>query len=127
MSENDPLSKVTSKIPFTIAMVAIFGLVAGTITLMPIGPALGVVALVFAGAAAYTTVEYHLPDLDGTDPHDRAWIVRHMTRNVAALVIVLVIVFLLRRAGVPKDVINVCTPLVLGAVACAWYKWHGSI
>lgn len=124
---HDPVGRVAAKIPLTIALVVLFAVACGTITLLPLGPALGIVALVVAGSAAYTAIEYNLPDIDGDDPHDRAWVIHHMTRNTVAFAIIVGAGLVMRRMGVPADLVTVLTPVMLGVLAFGWYKWKGSL
>lgn len=127
MAQRDPVGSVTARIPLTIALVVLFAALAGAITFLPLGPALGIVALVVAGSAVYTVIEYNLPDIDGDDPHDRAWVVHHMTRNTVAFAIVVGAGLVMKRMGVPADLVTVLTTAMLGILAFGWYKWNGSL
>lgn len=127
MQDRDPLQRVTAQIPFTIAAVILCAVLGGLIMMLPVTKALGIVLLVLLGAAAYTAVEYKLPDLDGNDPHDRAWIVSHMTRNTVAVAIIIMILMGLRHAGAPKEVVNLLAPILVLILGYGWYRWKGSI
>ena len=127
MDDRSPVERVSAQIPFTIAAIIACAVLSGLIVMLPFGKAVGVVLLVTVGAAIYTAIEYRMPDLDGDDPHDRAWVIAHMTRNTVALAIVMIVLMGLRRAGVPKDVVTILAPLTLLALAYGWYRWKGRI
>lgn len=117
--EESPHSRIVAAAPFMIGAIAAFALAASAATLS-LPKALAMVAICFLAAAAYTAICYRIPDIDGRDPHDRNWILRNMTRNLAAAVGIAVIIVTLNHHGINISPILL---IVLNAITFAWAMW----
>ena len=117
--DENPRSKIVAAVPFMIGAIAVFALAAGAATLS-LPKALAMVAICFLAAAAYTAICYRIPDIDGRDPHDRNWILRNMTRNLAATVGIAILILTLNSHGIHISPILL---IVLNAMTFAWAIW----
>lgn len=117
--EENPHSRIVAAVPFMIGAIAVFALAAGAATLS-LPKALAMVTVCFLAAASYTAICYRIPDINGQDPHDRNWILRNMTRNLAAAVGIAVLVLTLNSHGIQISPILL---IVLNAMTFAWAVW----
>lgn len=117
--EENPHSRIVAAVPFMIGAIAVFALAAGAATLS-LPKALAMVTVCFLAAASYTAICYRIPDINGQDPHDRNWILRNMTHNLAAAVGIAVLVLTLNSHGIQISPILL---IVLNAMTFAWAIW----